>query len=145
MKNTKVTLAPLEAEDREQFILDNQESFKYGAVEEFGLRDDHFEEDGEIISRATIEQTQNSRTIKTAVITQIFWIYYINACIFIRKFHLTTLTNLIICIAVNRIDIITDILIKSPCNFAICYRTNPFTLLQFEEILNFIIPKLFIL
>ena len=29
MKNTKVTLAPLETEDREQFILDNQESFKY--------------------------------------------------------------------------------------------------------------------
>ena len=57
MKNTTVTLAPLEAEDREQFILDNQESFKYGAAEEFGLRDDHFEEDGEIISRATIEQS----------------------------------------------------------------------------------------
>ena len=55
MKNTKVTLAPLEADDREQFILDNQESFKYGAIEEFGLRDDHFEEDVEIISRATIE------------------------------------------------------------------------------------------
>lgn len=51
MKNTKVTLAPLEAEDREQFILDNQESFKYGAVEEFGLRDNHFEEDGEIIGQ----------------------------------------------------------------------------------------------
>ena len=29
MKNTKVPLAPLEADDREQFILDNQESFKY--------------------------------------------------------------------------------------------------------------------
>ena len=57
MKNAKVTLAPLEADDREQFILDNQESFKYGAAEEFGLRDDHFEEDGEIISRATIEQS----------------------------------------------------------------------------------------
>ena len=42
MKNAKVILAPLEAEDREQFILDNQESFKYGAVEKFGLRDDHF-------------------------------------------------------------------------------------------------------
>ena len=40
MKNAKVTLAPLEAGDREQFILDNQESFKYGAIEEFGLRDD---------------------------------------------------------------------------------------------------------
>ena len=57
MKNAKVTLAPLEADDREQFILDNQESFKYGAIEEFGLREDHFEEDGEIISRATIEQS----------------------------------------------------------------------------------------
>ena len=56
MKNAKVTLAPLEADDREQFILDNQESFKYGAAEEFGLRDDHFEEDGEIISRARVRQ-----------------------------------------------------------------------------------------
>ena len=37
MKNTKVTLAPLEAGDREQFILDNQESFRYGAVEELSL------------------------------------------------------------------------------------------------------------
>lgn len=57
MKNTKVTLAPLTADDREQFILDNQEAFKYGAVEEFGMRDDHFEEDGEIISRKTIEKS----------------------------------------------------------------------------------------
>jgi GNAT superfamily N-acetyltransferase len=50
-----VTLTPLQPDDREQFILDNQRAFKYGATEEFGLRDDHFEEDGEIISRATIE------------------------------------------------------------------------------------------
>ncbi len=57
MKNTKVTLAPLTTDDREQFILDNQEAFKYGAVEEFGMRDDHFEEDGEIISRKTIEES----------------------------------------------------------------------------------------
>ena len=53
MKN--ITLMPLAQEDREQFILDNQEAFRYGAMEEFGLRDDHLEEDGEIISRATIE------------------------------------------------------------------------------------------
>ncbi|MGM9772387.1 MAG: hypothetical protein ACI3YU_07040 [Segatella copri] len=46
-----VILAPLEEADRNQFILDNQEAFRYGAMEEFGLRDDHFEEDGEIISR----------------------------------------------------------------------------------------------
>ena len=40
-----ITLAPLTAGDREQFILDNQRAFKYGAMEEFGKRDDHFEED----------------------------------------------------------------------------------------------------
>ena len=44
----QVTLAPLEPDDKEQFILDNQWAFKYGATEEFGVRDDHFEEDGEI-------------------------------------------------------------------------------------------------
>jgi hypothetical protein len=78
----QVTLAPLEPDDKEQFILDNQWAFKYGATEEmtkqreqsqaclnfaesrrnsseaqFGMRDDHFEEDGEIISRDTIEQS----------------------------------------------------------------------------------------
>ena len=56
MKNN-VRLEPLVADDREQFILDNQEAFNYGALEEFGLRDDHFEEDGEIISRETIERS----------------------------------------------------------------------------------------
>lgn len=56
----EVTLAPLTKDDREQFILDNQEAFNYGALEEFGLRDNHFEEDGEIISRATIEQSIDS-------------------------------------------------------------------------------------
>ena len=55
----QVTLAPLEPDDKEQFILDNQWAFKYGATEEFGMRDDHFEEDGEIISRDTIEQSIN--------------------------------------------------------------------------------------
>ncbi|MBQ6344120.1 MAG: GNAT family N-acetyltransferase [Anaerolineaceae bacterium] len=54
---TGITLIPLEHVDREQFILDNQESFNYGALEEFGSRDDHFEEDGQIISRETIEQS----------------------------------------------------------------------------------------
>ena len=46
-----VILKPLEENDREQFILDNQEAFRYGALEEFGCRDSHFEEDGEIISK----------------------------------------------------------------------------------------------
>ena len=51
-----VKLIPLDSTDRNQFVLDNQEAFKYGATEEFGMRDDHFEEDGEIISRDTIER-----------------------------------------------------------------------------------------
>lgn len=53
----EITLVPLRPDDREQFIRDNQEAFNYGALEEFGLRDDHFEEDGEIISHETIEQS----------------------------------------------------------------------------------------
>ena len=54
---TKVTLNSLTPDDREQFIRDNQEAFNYGALEEFGLRDDHFEEEGEIISRETIDRS----------------------------------------------------------------------------------------
>ena len=56
MKNTKVTLVSLMADDREQFILDNQWAFKHGAMIEFGERDDHIDNDGEIISRDTIER-----------------------------------------------------------------------------------------
>lgn len=55
MKNTKVTLVPLASDDREQLILDNQWAFKYGALQEFGKRDDHINLEGEIISRKTIE------------------------------------------------------------------------------------------
>ena len=57
MTMPEVKLLPLETSDRNQFILDNQEAFNYGALEEFGLRDDHFEDEGEIISRETIEQS----------------------------------------------------------------------------------------
>ena len=39
-----VELKPLEASDKKQFIKDNQEAFNYGALEEFGMRDNHFEE-----------------------------------------------------------------------------------------------------
>lgn len=39
----KISLARLTEDDREQFILDNQWAFKYGAMEEFGERDNHFE------------------------------------------------------------------------------------------------------
>ena len=55
-----ITLNPLEPDDREQFVLDNQEAFNYGALEEFGRRDDHFEEEGQIISRKTIEEPIDS-------------------------------------------------------------------------------------
>lgn len=55
-----VVLAQLTSDDREQFILDNQEAFNYGAMVECGLRDNHFEEDGEIISRKTIEHSIES-------------------------------------------------------------------------------------
>ncbi|MBR3228369.1 MAG: hypothetical protein IKF68_07495 [Erysipelotrichaceae bacterium] len=54
-----ITLVPLSPADREQFILDNQEAFNYGALEEFGPCDDRYEEDEQIISRETIEQSIN--------------------------------------------------------------------------------------
>ena len=57
-----IALEPLKDDDRERFIRDNQEAFRYGATEEFGLRDDHFEEPGEIISRETIEKSINGGT-----------------------------------------------------------------------------------
>ena len=52
-----IELRVIEKSDREQFIKDNQEAFNYGAMEEFGMRDDHFEEEGQIISRETIEKS----------------------------------------------------------------------------------------
>ena len=57
-----ITLTPLEDADREQFILDNQYAFRFGAMEEFGERDNHFEEDGEIIARKTIEESIDGGT-----------------------------------------------------------------------------------
>ena len=54
--DNKVTLVPLEPDDREQFIIDNQRAFKYGAQEEFVMRDDRVEEGEEVISRKTIER-----------------------------------------------------------------------------------------
>ena len=57
-----ITLTRLTEDDREQFILDNQYAFRYGAMVEFGERDDHFEEDGEIISRKTIENSIDGGT-----------------------------------------------------------------------------------
>ena len=59
-KNHQINLVALKEDDKEQFILDNQEAFNYGALEEFGLLDDHFEEEGQIISRDTIEKAIDS-------------------------------------------------------------------------------------
>ncbi len=52
-----IRLVPLAPDDRERFIADNQEAFNYGALEEFGRREDHFEADGQIISRETIKRS----------------------------------------------------------------------------------------
>ncbi len=57
-----VKLKPLTDEDREFFIVDNQEAFHFGAMKEFGIQDGHFEEDGEVISRETIEKSIDGGT-----------------------------------------------------------------------------------
>ena len=56
----QVSLLPLGASDKEQFILDNQRAFKYGAQEEFGLLDTRTEEGEEVISRQTIQRSIDS-------------------------------------------------------------------------------------
>lgn len=61
----KVTLVPLKSDDREQFISDNQRAFKYGAQEEFGLRDERCEEGEEVISRKTIERCMDNEQAET--------------------------------------------------------------------------------
>ncbi|MEE3422000.1 MAG: GNAT family N-acetyltransferase [Succinimonas sp.] len=58
----QVTLNPLDLRDQEHFITANQTAFNYGALEEFGLRDDHFEEDGNVISRDTIREAISAGT-----------------------------------------------------------------------------------
>lgn len=55
-----VKLIPLRPSDRNRFIPDRQKAFSYGVPEEFGPRKDHFEEEGDIISRRTIEQSIDS-------------------------------------------------------------------------------------
>lgn len=49
---TEIKLVPTTEDDQEQIILDNQEAFNYGSSGEFGMRDDHFEEDGKVITPA---------------------------------------------------------------------------------------------
>lgn len=56
-KNFRVHLAPLTEADKEQFIRDNQEAFNYGAMQENSQIKHVFEEDKQIISRKTIEES----------------------------------------------------------------------------------------
>lgn len=65
MKYTEVSLIPLSEDDREQFILDNQWSFKHSALIELGERDAHIDNDGEIISRQTIEMCMDADGAET--------------------------------------------------------------------------------
>lgn len=75
MKYATVDLVPLDKNDREQFILDNQKAFKFGAMKEFGLRDQSLDADGEIISRKTIEQSID------CVQNETYRIFYKNKCV----------------------------------------------------------------
>ena len=90
MEKLEVKLIPLRPEDREQFILDNQWAFKYGAQLEmtkqreqsqvcldyaeshrnsseaqFGMRDERCEEGEEVISRGTIERSIDGEKAET--------------------------------------------------------------------------------
>ena len=65
MKLPEVILVPLQPEDRQQFIMDNQWTFKYGAQQEFGMRDERCEEGEEVISRKTIEDSIDRENAET--------------------------------------------------------------------------------
>ena len=70
-----VTLCPLKPDDREQFIRDNQEAFNYGALEEFGRRDDHFEKDN-LNSKTLITINDNSEKLKNIKIVFLLFLYF---------------------------------------------------------------------
>ena len=65
-----ISLVPLQENDREQFIKDNQWAFKYGAQLEFGMRDDRTEEGSEVISRSTIERSIDGENAEAYRIVQ---------------------------------------------------------------------------
>lgn len=70
MSIQKVTLVPINKEDRSQFILDCQESFRYGSLEEFGERNVHLDKDGEVMPRHSIEAVLDSPTAESYHIVQ---------------------------------------------------------------------------
>ena len=68
-KLLNIILSPLESSDREQFIKDAQESFKYGATEEFGMRDNNCDKEGQTISRKhLIESLDKKNAINYRII-----------------------------------------------------------------------------
>ncbi len=52
---TEVCLMPLSRNEREWFVAECQQVFRHSSLEEFGVRNTQFEEDGEIVSRKSIE------------------------------------------------------------------------------------------
>lgn len=58
---SNVALVCLVTEERDQFIRDNQWAFKHGALYEFGERNNHVDDEGEIISRKTIETSMDTQ------------------------------------------------------------------------------------
>ena len=60
-----ISLVGITPDDKEQFILDNQRAFKYGAQTMFGMRDNRMEEGEEVISRKTIERSMNGEHAET--------------------------------------------------------------------------------
>lgn len=57
----QVKLVPIRDEDRERFILDCQESFRYGSLEEFGQRNTHLDKDGEVMPRSAIVEVLDAK------------------------------------------------------------------------------------
>ena len=57
-----VILSALEQNDREQFITDNQRAFKFGATEEFGMRDDphKYKEEDDVESKDKKKDDEDS-------------------------------------------------------------------------------------
>ncbi len=64
-KLLNISLVPLDPADREKFIKDAQESFKYGATEEFGMRDNHLDKEGQTLSRKLLEESLNNEKSTT--------------------------------------------------------------------------------
>ena len=64
-KLLNISLVPLDPSDREKFIKDAQESLKYGTTEEFGMRDNHLDKEGQFLSRKLLEESLNNQKSTT--------------------------------------------------------------------------------